>query len=326
MAMEIGEDDWLVCCGSTDFAKLMMKASPFNSLVTAIDTARDIWLNQVNVTAWLQAFSAHPQIGKSPSPSINSDFARLSESEQSTAFSTTSASALQELTEWNVLYKQKFGFIFIICASGRTHAEMLDALKGRYANRPIVELEIAAKEQMKITELRMTKLFSDKAKVVSETDLSSSSIATKPQDRLRIIGGHLNVAAEAKPPKRSRPPITTHVLDVSRGAPAVGVEVHLEVWTGSTTKPSFGYGDGGVWSSVGTSATDKDGRSGPLMDLVEALNPGTYRISFNTAKYLPGGFFPYVSIAFEVKESQKLEHFHVPLLVSPFSFTTYRGS
>lgn len=222
-----------------------------------------------------------------------------------------------------------------------------------------MELEIAAKEQMKITELRIAKLFSEKAKGVSQTE------STKPQgmtvglnllgvsldfgtcphgyfcllvlsvifytfllalgDRLRIIGGHLNVAAEAKAHKRSRPPITTHVLDVSRGAPAVGVEVHLEVWNGATG-PSFRQGDGGVWSIVGTSATDKDGRSGPLMDLVEALHPGTYRISFNTGKYCPGGFFPYVSIAFEVTESQKLEHFHVPLLLSPFSFTTYRGS
>ncbi|KFK27350.1 uric acid degradation bifunctional protein ttl [Arabis alpina] len=317
MAMMIGEDEWLVCCGSSDFAKLMVKASPFSSLEAAIGTAREIWFNEVNVTAWLEAFAAHPQIGKSPSPSsINADFARRSEAEQSTAFATTTNSALQELSEWNVIYREKFGFIFIICASGRTHTEMLSELKGRYVNRPIVELEIAAKEQMKITELRIAKLFSDKAKGVSGTE------STKPQDRLRIIGGHLNVAAEVKAPKRTRPPITTHVLDVSRGAPAVGVEVHLEVWNG-TTSPSLG---GGVWSSIGTSATDKDGRSGPLMGLVEALNPGTYRISFNTAKYCPGGFFPYVAIVFEVTESQKLEHFHVPLLLSPFSFTTYRGS
>uniref|UniRef100_A0A1J3F959 Uric acid degradation bifunctional protein TTL n=1 Tax=Noccaea caerulescens TaxID=107243 RepID=A0A1J3F959_NOCCA len=319
MAMEIGEDEWKVCCGSSDFAKLMVKASPFSSLESSIDAARDIWFNQVNVSAWLEAFAAHPQIGKSPSPSSNSDFAHRSVAEQSTAFAATSSSALQELSEWNVLYREKFGFIFIIFASGRTHTEMLAELKGRYANRPIVELEIAAKEQMKITELRIAKLFSEKAKGVSQTE------STKSQDRLRIIGGHLNVAAEAKAHKRSRPPITTHVLDVSRGAPAVGVEVHLEVWNG-TTGPSFRHGEGGVWSIVGTSATDKDGRSGPLMDLVEALSPGTYRISFNTGKYCPGGFFPYVSIAFEVTESQKWEHFHVPLLLSPFSFTTYRGS
>ncbi|KAG2274816.1 hypothetical protein Bca4012_045182 [Brassica carinata] len=58
-----------------------------------------------------------------------------------------------------------------------------------------------------------------------------------------------------------------------------------------------------VWSVVGTSATDKDGSSGPLMDLVEDLKPWTYRISFNTETYCPGGFFPYVSIAFKVTES-----------------------
>ncbi|XP_010483390.1 PREDICTED: uric acid degradation bifunctional protein TTL isoform X3 [Camelina sativa] len=308
MAMETGEDEWKVCCGSSDFAKMMVDSAPFESLEAAIHTARDIWFNLVNVTAWLEAFSAHPQIGDTPSPSsINSDFTRWSEAEQSTAFATTSSSALKELADWNVRYKKKFGFIFIICASGKTHAEMLAALKERYENRPIVELEVAATEQMKITELRMAKLFSDKARVVSET-----TISTTPQ-------------AESKAIKRSRPPITTHVLDVSRGTPAAGVEVHLEVWSG-TTGPSFGHGGGGVWSSVGTSATDKDGRSGPLMDLVEALNPGTYRISFNTAKYCPGCFFPYVSIVFRVTESQKLEHFHVPLLLAPFSFSTYRGS
>ncbi|CAH8357188.1 unnamed protein product [Eruca vesicaria subsp. sativa] len=193
--------------------------------------------------------------------------------------------------------------VVLCCVSTKTDKEWF-VMQGRYANRPIVELEIAAKEQMKITELPMAKLFSEKAKVVSQTE------STKPQeDRLRIIGGHLNVAEAA--PKRSRPPITTHVLDVSRDAPAVGVEVHLEVWNG-TTSPSFGYGGrgGDYWSMVGTSATDKDGRSGQLMDLVETLKPGMYRISFNTGKYCPRGFFPYVSIAFEVTESQKWEHFH----------------
>ncbi|KAJ0246009.1 Uric acid degradation bifunctional protein TTL [Hirschfeldia incana] len=183
----IREEDWKVCCGSSDFAKLMAKASPFNSLEAAIESARDIWFNQVNVAAWLEAFAAHPQIGKSPSPSSNSDFARRSVTEQSTAFATTSASALEELAEWNVLYRQKFGFIFIICASGRTHAEMLAELKGRYANRPIVELEIAAKEQMKITELRMAKLFSEKAKGVSQAE------STKPQGILLILPNPLLV-------------------------------------------------------------------------------------------------------------------------------------
>lgn len=152
------------------------------------------------------------------------------------------------------------------------------------------------------------------------------------EDRMSIIGGHLTAVSESSDrkasqiPVRTRPPITTHVLDVSQGSPASGVEVRLEVWKGTESHPSFSATDIDGWSFVGCSTTNKDGRSGQLMSMVDALNPGTYRISFNTGKYCPGGFFPYVSIVFEIQDSQKWEHFHVPLLLSPFSFTTYRGS
>lgn len=133
----------------------------------------------------------------------------------------------------------------------------------------------------------------------------------------------------AEPPKaltRTRPPITTHILDIARGTPATGIEVRLETWADNQTRPLFGQVDSGCWKLQGSSTTDKDGRSGQLMSIVDALKPGIYRISFNTGKYNPEGFFPYVCIVFEVKESQKFEHFHVPLLLSPFSFSTYRGS
>ena len=125
---------------------------------------------------------------------------------------------------------------------------------------------------------------------------------------------------------RTRPPITTHVLDVSRGSPGSGIEILLEMWESHQSRPTFGKMDGGSWVFQGSSTTDLDGRSGPLLKIVDAVNPGIYRISFNTGKYNPNGFFPYVSIVFEIRESQKREHFHVPLLLSPFSFTTYRGS
>lgn len=152
------------------------------------------------------------------------------------------------------------------------------------------------------------------------------------EDRVNIIGSHLTASSGApilKPSQisaRSRPPITTHVLDVSRGSPGVGIEVRLEMWKCENTRPTFGETETGNWLLKGSSTTDKDGRSGQLMDIVDALKPGTYRIGFNTGQYSPGSFFPYVSIVFEVKESQQWEHFHVPLLLSPFSFTTYRGS
>lgn len=153
------------------------------------------------------------------------------------------------------------------------------------------------------------------------------------EDRVSIIGGHLTATASeaslvktSQAPTRTRPPITTHVLDVSRGSPGAGIEVCLEMWKGVQPRPVFGESNAGGWVFQGSSTTDNDGRSGQLMSIVDVVNPGIYRISFNTGKYCPGGFFPYVSIVFEIRESQKLEHFHVPLLLSPFSFTTYRGS
>ena len=149
------------------------------------------------------------------------------------------------------------------------------------------------------------------------------------EDRVSIIGAHLTAPSESSAGKthRTRPPITTHVLDIARGSPAAGIEVRLEMWKGNQPRPLFGEEDvSGCWVLEGSSITDKDGRSGQLMSMINALNPGVYKISFNTGKYCPSGFFPYVSILFEIRESQKWEHFHVPLLLSPFSFSTYRGS
>ncbi|GJN31680.1 hypothetical protein PR202_gn00018 [Eleusine coracana subsp. coracana] len=163
----------------------------------------------------------------------------------------------EELAEWNAQYREKFGFVFMICASGRTTPEVLAELKRRYVNRPIIELEVAAHEELKITELRLAKLFSSEPMVPS--------------------------------PRTEGPAIKSD-------------------------------------KAAGTSVTNNDGRSGQLMDIVDNVTPGFYRISFNTAKYAPSGFFPYVSIIFEIKANQTAEHFHVPLLHSPFSFTTYRGS
>ncbi|KAI9181205.1 hypothetical protein LWI28_012496 [Acer negundo] len=329
------EKELLACCGSTQFAKEMASASPFPCLDQAVSAARHIWFNLVDVNGWLQAFSAHPQIGQSPSshPKTDPTFAQWSKGEQSTALATATDSTLQELSDWNARYRNKFGFLFLICASGRTSAEILAELKKRYPNRPIVEFEIAAQEQMKVTELRLEKLFSAKPKAALTGYKHPAVVAKKvEEDRVSIITGHLTAGCEdptrktSQIPTRSRPPITTHVLDVSRGSPAAGVEVRLEMWKGMHPRPLFGETDTSGWVSLGSSATDKDGRSGQLMSIVEDLNPGFYRISFNTGKYCPAGFFPYVSIVFEIRESQNQEHFHVPLLLSPFSFSTYRGS
>lgn len=107
--------------------------------------------------------------------------------------------------------------------------------------------------------------------------------------------------------------ITTHVLDTARGAPAAGVGVRLERW------------DGLAWRAVGAGTTDADGRCRTLLDAPPAA--GTHRLAFDTGAYFArhgvAAFFPSVTITFEVAGDP---HYHVPLLLSPFGYSTYRGS
>jgi 5-hydroxyisourate hydrolase len=106
-------------------------------------------------------------------------------------------------------------------------------------------------------------------------------------------------------------PITTHVLDTAQGRPAAGVEVTLE--------------QGPDWSQIGSGRTGEDGR---LKDLGGPGAPGLYRLRFDTGAYFEAAgtpaFFPEVTVEFSVERPE--EHHHVPLLLSPFGYSTYRGS
>jgi 5-hydroxyisourate hydrolase len=110
--------------------------------------------------------------------------------------------------------------------------------------------------------------------------------------------------------------ITTHVLDTSAGAPAAGVTVRLEVRMGDR------------WVTLAERQTDADGRARDLMADGSRLDAGTYRITFATGAYFAArsvsAFFPEASVVFEVKDAA--QHYHVPLLLSPFGYSTYRGS
>ena len=109
--------------------------------------------------------------------------------------------------------------------------------------------------------------------------------------------------------------ITTHVLDTSIGRPGNAIAVELERIDGTT------------WSLVGGGITDSDGRLRTLTP-EGPVQPGTYRIRFQTAPYFAAqqvsGFFPVVEIQFVVVDGA--QHYHVPLLLSPYGFSTYRGS
>src|SRR5258705_6484 len=102
--------------------------------------------------------------------------------------------------------------------------------------------------------------------------------------------------------------ISTHVLDTSKGRPAANVKITLEF-------------DRGGFDVVCVGKTDNDGR----LRLVEKPEAGTYRITFETGEYFQGEtFFPVVAITFDVGDAA--QHYHVPLLVSPYGYSTYRGS
>lgn len=106
--------------------------------------------------------------------------------------------------------------------------------------------------------------------------------------------------------------ITTHVLDAVLGKPAAGIPVRLEHWLSS------------AWVPVATSSTDNDGR---CRDLTQNAAPGTYRLTFETAAYFAQlnrtGLYPEVAISFLV---DGVNRYHIPLLLSDNSYTTYRGS
>lgn len=109
--------------------------------------------------------------------------------------------------------------------------------------------------------------------------------------------------------------ITTHVLDTSSGKPAKGIEI--------TLFQSESQG----WKEIAKGITNTDGRISDLIKVAEALKKGVYKMKFEVSEYFQQNkqqhFYPYVEIVFEINSE---EHYHIPLLLNPFGYTTYRGS
>ena len=147
----------LQCCGSTRWAEEVSKSRPYSSLETLVASANDVWWS-LQPNDWLEAFRSHPKIGeKKAAAPVSARSSQWSGQEQA-GVSTASRETVDVLAALNVAYEQKFGFIFIICATGKTSEEMLEVLKQRLENDSATELPIAAAEQGKITELRLKKM------------------------------------------------------------------------------------------------------------------------------------------------------------------------
>jgi 5-hydroxyisourate hydrolase / 2-oxo-4-hydroxy-4-carboxy-5-ureidoimidazoline decarboxylase len=273
---DVATRELLRCCGSTRWAREMAAARPFTSVDAVTAAADTIWAG-LDRADWLEAFSAHPRIGaglpaEARSAKAGGD-AVWAAAEQAGAASA-STDVLARLVEANREYEARFGYIFIVCATGKSAEEMLQLLEGRLDNDPLIEVRVAADEQRKITRLRIAKLLESSGR------------------------------------------ITTHVLDTSRGCPGAGMGVVLEIR------------NGGSWSSVAQGTTDANGRLTTLT-ANQSMIAGDYRLTFDTGSYLRArgvadAFFPDVTVTFTVADASA--HFHVPLLLSPFGYSTYRGS
>lgn len=145
----------LTCCGSTQWAQRMAAARPFADTTALLQQAAHIW-GSLAATDWLEAFAAHPKIGerKTGQPAQS---ARWSNAEQS-GMNAASNALRDALAEANRLYEAKFGYLFIVCATGKSAAEMLALCRQRLSNEAAFELHIAAQEQHKITAIRLRKL------------------------------------------------------------------------------------------------------------------------------------------------------------------------
>lgn len=145
------------CCGSSKWVAGMVAHRPFQTRERLLAAADEIALT-LQPADWLEAFEHHPRIGERQAGAIVSataaDWSRGEQSASSRASEDTRAA----LIEANAEYEKRFGFIFIICANGRSAEDILAAVRERASNEPDAEIFIAAREQQQITRLRLEKL------------------------------------------------------------------------------------------------------------------------------------------------------------------------
>jgi len=262
------------CCGSEKWVSLLMQAFPFASEKKLAEKATTLWYDECSERDWLESFTHHPEIG---------DIKSLSEKfagKEQEGVAAASDETIEALSKANAAYKNKFGFIFIVCATGRSADEMLQLLQDRLKNTITEELHIAMGEQHKITLIRFKKL------------LNNANFQFLKMSQL-----------------------TTHVLDTSVGRPGKNIAVKLLQQVEEN------------WQAIAQGVTDADGRISDLLPKERLLVWGNYKLVFQTGDYFAvnnvKGFYPAVEIQFTVFDDA---HYHVPLLINPFGYSTYRGS
>jgi 2-oxo-4-hydroxy-4-carboxy-5-ureidoimidazoline decarboxylase len=146
-----------VCCGSPRWVEAMLASRPFGSPARARERADRVWTGLTKAD-WLEAFDHHPRIGETTAAiAQDATGAALSSGEQSQVTSADDR-IKQQLARVNAEYERRFGYIYIVCAAGKSAEELLAIARGRLTNDPDTELQVAAEEQRKIMQLRLAKL------------------------------------------------------------------------------------------------------------------------------------------------------------------------
>ena len=145
------EGEFIKCCGSQAWARTMSGRRPFVSFDRLLKAASEVWWT-LDRSDWLEAFQAHPQIGARKAAG------HVWAAREQSGMDRAGVAVTSAMEEGNREYLEKFGHIFIVCATGKDAPEMLSILRSRLLNQPDDELRIAAEEQNKITCLRLEKL------------------------------------------------------------------------------------------------------------------------------------------------------------------------
>lgn len=145
------------CCGSVNWVNKLISSRPFDSEQEVLDKAEELWY-ALNDTDWKEAFEHHPKIGDLNSLKEKYSGTRSMAGNEQSGMDKAAESVLSEMSELNREYENKFGYIFIVCATGKSAVEMLTLLKERIQNSPGDEIRIAMEEQNKITKIRIEKI------------------------------------------------------------------------------------------------------------------------------------------------------------------------
>lgn len=267
------------CCVSKTLIHNMLEKRPFSSLEDLVTKSAEIWYETCDISDYKEAFTGHPKIGDVAS--LTKKFAHTQDWANNEQAQVTEANTetIQALADANTAYEARFGYIFIVSASGKSAEEMLAIVQKRMQHEPEDEIFVAMNEQHKITVIRLAKLVEG----LSEIKLGSQ--------------------------------LTTHALDTSIGVPAAKMHITLKGMRDNTWKP------------LSTGITNADGRIADVLPPGRILKTGSYLMVFDTDTYFrkseTNGFYPEVAINFTVTDDS---HYHIPLLINPYGYTTYRGS